>query len=761
MDYTNTGPQAQPVSAPTPAPAPQAQGPWADYQTAAPASVAPTTPQGFTDEQKAQVLGYIPKAKSGSDLDAYARSISGGQIGINNGDEILKDYAATHRKAYGFSTDPMAYDTAPTPPGPSVADYGIHGEIGFRHNVGGTLGAPADLSNYILGNLDPSLHSDEPFLGSKQINHGLDSLWGMFGAGTPAPTTQGEVRAENIGGGIGAALLPELGLLKRGQLLVNGAVDLGKPILSQALDKLAMITAKHPTAALAAAAGGGTGAALGGEGGGDLADSVFPNSPTAHALGTFLGQTVGAQIGGSPWAIKPVADEAFLTRAETNPRAAYMRPVAQALADKAADVAPGGVFPKGRAKLTVEQINAVGNKPLAQVKYNIAQLRKTGELTPDQAGVYNQAIQNRAGITVPEINALRGNTVGDATADALMHYQTTKELTKPFGGSKPFGPLQALADAAISVGAAHYTGSPYGLAAGPVLTRSARYLSGKLFGPQDVNASRIRGADKAIANVPLFNQMEGRIAPPGTQFNLDNLTDLATAAKGRVAQSQAAQEAQAQMDALFKQRQQWANGLDALRAKAAPPPEEDLVGPAQAKIFQARQNFQQGVDDLRAKANPPPQDTPAAAPPTSNYDQGAPSAQPQPIPGPNVAPIRSQTKWNGGKAGNIAAADSLINNMRMDTAIPDVLKPDALAAAEYVKSGFGFKDPAHEWIENSYIPDLHIDGHSPAVIDKVRAYLHGVADRGKTHANRAAYERANGLTPSPPVAPTEPDDVPF
>jgi hypothetical protein len=48
-------------------------------------------PQGFTDEQKASILGYLPKAKDAADLTQFAHDVSGGTHTIGNAQQIL-DY---------------------------------------------------------------------------------------------------------------------------------------------------------------------------------------------------------------------------------------------------------------------------------------------------------------------------------------------------------------------------------------------------------------------------------------------------------------------------------------------------------------------------------------------------------------------------------------------------------------------------------------------------------------------------------------------
>lgn len=63
---------------------------------------------GFTDDQKAQIEAYIPKAKDAADLEQYSREISGGQSHIGNAQAVMDAYAKGHRQ---FSWEAPTADT--------------------------------------------------------------------------------------------------------------------------------------------------------------------------------------------------------------------------------------------------------------------------------------------------------------------------------------------------------------------------------------------------------------------------------------------------------------------------------------------------------------------------------------------------------------------------------------------------------------------------------------------------------------------------
>lgn len=73
-------------------PAPQGQPP----------SDAPSD-AGFTDEQKQQILSYIPKARDAADLEQFSNELSGGHAHLGNAQAVLDQYQKGHRE---FSWQP-------------------------------------------------------------------------------------------------------------------------------------------------------------------------------------------------------------------------------------------------------------------------------------------------------------------------------------------------------------------------------------------------------------------------------------------------------------------------------------------------------------------------------------------------------------------------------------------------------------------------------------------------------------------------------
>lgn len=104
----NTPTQAPQAAAPQadPAPAPAKGG--LSFDDLVPANGAPaatsadgpkaTTGSGFTDNQKQQILAYLPHAKDAADLHRFALQLSGGKDDIGNADDVLANYHKGHKE---------------------------------------------------------------------------------------------------------------------------------------------------------------------------------------------------------------------------------------------------------------------------------------------------------------------------------------------------------------------------------------------------------------------------------------------------------------------------------------------------------------------------------------------------------------------------------------------------------------------------------------------------------------------------------------
>lgn len=114
-EQTVPAPVAKPAPQDTPAAAPA--DPYAHLGAdAGPTTTDAATPQdvpGFSDDQKKQILAYLPKAKDASDLERYSSELSGGQSHLGNAQAVLDAYKQGHR-TFGWEA-PVAHPQAPQP----------------------------------------------------------------------------------------------------------------------------------------------------------------------------------------------------------------------------------------------------------------------------------------------------------------------------------------------------------------------------------------------------------------------------------------------------------------------------------------------------------------------------------------------------------------------------------------------------------------------------------------------------------------------
>jgi hypothetical protein len=428
-------------------------------------------PQGLTKEQQQQVLRYIPKAKSPEDLDRFARQLTQNRVGINNAKEILTDYARTKRKVYGFSEDPFADDKAPDQPA-TAGDY----IKGIAENAGRGL-------MHGLGFIDDTVN---PLAAAKDLGSDVKGIYDTF----TGHATQGDLKraADKSGPGFfeknaGAAYDQSVGVRPAKNALQRYTNNVSQ-FVGGSLIPMGEFNGARGLAALT------TGAVTGGVAN-QAAQDAFPDSPLIQQLAGL----VGAHVGATPLALKPARENAMVNvTADKNPQAPLLPEAAQGLTDLAASKTQGGLVPKGRAKLTVPEINDVGEKYLHGLSANLTKLVRTGQLDPERAAALNRALTNKDGIRWDEIDALKGDTAGDAVAGALSHYKSVRALTEPGGGRFTLGAIGTKA---------------WNLTAGQI-----PYL-GELIKikPTDADAARIRASDKAIERNPLFQRLQKKVGP--------------------------------------------------------------------------------------------------------------------------------------------------------------------------------------------------------------------------------------------------------
>jgi hypothetical protein len=327
-------------------------------------------------------------------------------------------------------------------------------------------------------------------------------------------------------GGLGKTLGPQLtGLANQSYDALAG--DFGKA--KTALDKYLAAAAGGATSALAGGAGLEQGAAnlirmgVGGGVGSQAASDIFPNSDIAPILGAVVG---GGAV--SPQALEhvPSTRARFVRNVRNSPYGAHMVDVVRGMAKLAEDQAPKGAAPKGRAPLTVEQINAVGKEGFAGLNKMIT---AAPDIPTSLKTELQTALQRKADISPAELNRLGKSPEAEAVRQAIMRFQASRVLTPAYGGQN-----LGMLGKAWNKGLDLIPGPP------PVLTNMLKLKGG------DINKSRMDAAAKALKRLPLYEKAGEQISPSGYRQAMDNLaikygiqSDLKDQAKGAAAARQA------------------------------------------------------------------------------------------------------------------------------------------------------------------------------------------------------------------------------
>jgi hypothetical protein len=137
----------------------------------------------------------------------------------------------------------------------------------------------------------------------------------------------------------------------------------------------------------------------------------------------------------------------------------------------------------------------------------------------------------------------------------------------------------------------------------------------------------------------------------------------------------------------------------------------------------------------------------------------APQAAPQQR---DMKPIGRPEQWEAAKDMRIKQAEDSIQSFYEDRDIPDEVFQTIGNAPKDIMTNFKTVEEARDYIDNSVIPDLEIEGISGDVISRVRERLMEITNP-KPYATKADYEA--GMKPNPigrPRKETRPDDdVPF
>jgi hypothetical protein len=213
-DPVATAPQTASQAAPQPATA-SPDAPWLSDAPAATESApaAFTGSQelpGFTDEQKQQILDYIPKATDAADLERFSSELTQGHSHLGNAEDVLKAYQKGHRT---FSWEaPTAGEQINVSPTAGEQARDAIGE-GLLNGIDAVI---PGLGTYLKQNTDAGKAFTEHFANSLAADYGPEAgglIDSIINGGSVANNTAHEraiLEGDSEGHGV-ASTLGELG----------------------------------------------------------------------------------------------------------------------------------------------------------------------------------------------------------------------------------------------------------------------------------------------------------------------------------------------------------------------------------------------------------------------------------------------------------------------------------------------------------------------------------------------------------------------
>jgi hypothetical protein len=140
---------------------------------------------GFTDEQKQQILGFLPKAKDAADLEQFASQLTAGKAHIGNAGHVLEQFQKG-RRDFAFS-DPTVRKEAPKDD-PSMLEGVQASGKAFTEHFANALAFDygPEVGGFIHtiihgGSLDNNVAHERAILEGDSEGHGLASTLGELG----------------------------------------------------------------------------------------------------------------------------------------------------------------------------------------------------------------------------------------------------------------------------------------------------------------------------------------------------------------------------------------------------------------------------------------------------------------------------------------------------------------------------------------------------------------------------------------------------
>lgn len=567
-------------SKPTPTPQPAPASTPEEAFAPPPAAQENTTPSYTPDDQRIlneslqdDLKAYFEDQHAVGTLTAeglqdYFKTISGGRLQIADPQASVDNFKkfGWNGVVYGGGNKPAPDGSEPAPqaqtppeePKGPVQNVAVRQLGALNEGIADTLGFPVDLVNAGLAGLDWGadkligddgirLSSDKPFLGSDSIRSGMRSLGMGQVDESYAPQNGFEDYSQAFFRGVGQTAVPVLSTMSAGGRLANQGFQAAtkQSALKRVLADDAITAFKRPRGTIAAELGTSTGANLGGE----LADDIAPDNPYVKTALTLAG---GAGGGASANAVSKRATpnrraelwvEKVLEKDGNNAALPHLPEVAEDLFT----VTKGTVgfekaTPKGRAQITVKQINDLEDRYLSDIA---GRLDKLPNLEPAQRQYLKEAIKGKHSLDGLNVDLLRGTPEGDFVADAIIRTQTLRAAT-PEVPRKSALPFAREAGALMSGGGVFAMDG--GIASLPAYGL-ARYMLSRV---GNTEAARVHSAENMVSNIERYRKLAEQVGPSTYQGNRDLFMRMSDEAMNEKWLAKKAKEAEAKDEAIVQ-----------------------------------------------------------------------------------------------------------------------------------------------------------------------------------------------------------------
>lgn len=494
--------QAPKVATPKQAPPPQGGGLAAPAPNMAPAPAAPEPTGG--DFAPAKSLGLTAEQEQAT-FDYFNQSVMDGKpITAQGLQDYVKQYGAVQfedpQAVLNYWGEGVRPNVVHTPAAAPVAQEPV--------KVSATDGYPSisEIGKYLYAGAGDLAESAGDTLGliTNPLNAGINWALGSDVLGTDLGGAARELSGAPEGNRYASAINKAGGSVLTGA----GLAGLVKSGAKSVPTLIANAFKEEPVRQTVAAAGGGVAA--------QAAEDMGAPAPVQMAIGVLAsGGVYAGSKGGAP--IKEWRDNKWVDKqVKGNPYASYDAEIVEDLKNVAATSAKTKLDPKGRAVLTIKEVNNLEQQYQTRFKDMINGL----DLPPSEKLRLKSALDGDYSASVDAANTLRGTPQGDAIADAIVKTQRLRALT-PEASATGIGPkLKMLAEGAAAVGGTAATGNPLIGGAGYGAVKYALSRFG------NTEAARVNSAERLIKNSGRYAKLGEKVGPSGQRESQKNLTDL-------------------------------------------------------------------------------------------------------------------------------------------------------------------------------------------------------------------------------------------